>query len=80
MQRTLVVEFTKMNGAGNDFIVIDNRFFRFGAEDLARIASSYCTRRFGIGADGLLVLEESTRPPADVRMRYVNADGSIGTT
>ncbi len=79
MQRSLVVEFTKMNGAGNDFVVIDNRFFCFSVEDLARIASTQCRRRFGIGADGLLALEESERTEADVRMRYINADGSVGT-
>ncbi len=78
MNRSLVVEFTKMNGAGNDFIVIDNRFFKFTEDELARIAASYCRRHFGIGADGLLALEEGDNG-ADFRMRYRNADGSLGT-
>lgn len=79
MQRSLVVEFTKMNGAGNDFIVIDNRFFQFSVDDLSGIAVRYCPRRFGIGADGLLALDPPGSPDSDFRMRYVNADGSRGT-
>jgi diaminopimelate epimerase len=77
MQRALVVEFTKMNGAGNDFIVIDNRFYHFSDEELQKFAVRYCPRRTGIGADGLLALNASDS--ADWRMRYVNADGSFGT-
>lgn len=68
-----------MHGAGNDFIVIDNRFFYFSDAELADLARTYCPRRFGIGADGLLALA----PPQDAqhhyRMRYFNADGSVGT-
>lgn len=79
MQLPLIVEFTKMNGAGNDFIVLDNRFFRFGLPDLSHIAITYCARRFGIGADGLLALEDPSDDTCDVRMRYINADGSVGT-
>lgn len=79
MDRRLVVEFTKMNGAGNDFVVIDNRFFHFSDEELSDMARRLCRRRFGIGADGILAFS----PPQDeghhYRMRYVNADGSIGT-
>ncbi|MEQ9103878.1 MAG: diaminopimelate epimerase [Rhodothermales bacterium] len=77
MQRALVVEFTKMNGAGNDFIVIDNRFYHFSDAELQKLAVRYCPRRTGIGADGLLALNASHT--ADWRMRYVNADGSFGT-
>lgn len=68
-----------MNGAGNDFIVIDNRFYHFSDEELFDLARHLCPRRTGIGADGLLAFAR----PADVvhhyRMRYVNADGSLGT-
>lgn len=77
MQRSLVVEFTKMQGAGNDFLVLDNRFFHFSREELAAIARRYCVRRFGIGADGLLALGPSDA--ADFSMVYVNADGSPAT-
>ena len=38
MQRKLILEFTKMNGAGNDFIVIDNRFYNFSDDELADLA------------------------------------------
>ena len=75
----LPVEFTKMNGAGNDFIVIDNRPYRFSDDALSRLAQRLCSRRTGIGADGLLGLAPSTDVRYDFRMRYVNADGSFGT-
>ncbi|NNE69932.1 MAG: diaminopimelate epimerase, partial [Rhodothermales bacterium] len=76
-RRTLVVEFTKMSGAGNDFIVLDNRFYFFGVQELSRLAQTYCARRTGVGADGLLAMENSET--ADFRMRYFNADGSVGS-
>ena len=79
MARRLILEFTKMNGAGNDFIVIDNRFYHFSDRELAGIARHYCRRRFGVGADGLLALSVPTDPDHDYRMRYLNSDGSIGT-
>lgn len=79
MQRKLIVEFTKMNGAGNDFIVIDNRFFHFSLDDLAGLARQWCARRTGIGADGLLALAAPDDPSHDARMLYWNADGSRAT-
>lgn len=77
--RRLVVEFTKMSGAGNDFIVIDNRFYHFNSVELSSLALRYAPRRTGIGADGLLALESSDTEGVDFRMRYLNADGSVGT-
>ena len=74
----LVVPFTKMNGAGNDFVVLDNRFLRFSDDELAALARALCPRRTGVGADGLLALDEPDGP-ADFRMRYRNADGSLAT-
>jgi diaminopimelate epimerase len=69
---TIMLRFTKMNGAGNDFILIDNRAgdIRLDRSQIARL----CDRHRGIGADGILLLE---KPPnrADFRMRYFNADG-----
>lgn len=79
MSRRLVVEFTKMNGAGNDFVVIDNRFFHFSDEELSKMAVRLCRRRFGIGADGILAYSAPRKEGHHFRMRYVNADGSIGT-
>jgi diaminopimelate epimerase len=74
-----VLEFTKMSGAGNDFIVIDNRFYRFTAEELSGFAARFCPRRTGVGADGLLGLSVAEDEDADYRMVYYNADGSLGT-
>jgi len=79
MAQPLVVPFTKMNGAGNDFIVLDNRFLRFSEQELAGLARLYCPRRYGVGADGLLALDPADAEGADFRMRYRNADGSLAT-
>jgi diaminopimelate epimerase len=73
-QRIRRIDFTKMSGAGNDFVVIDNRA-RVITEPAA-LALSICDRRRGVGADGLLLLEESDE--ADFQMKYYNADGSYG--
>jgi diaminopimelate epimerase len=67
------VKFVKMSGAGNDFVVADNRAGGF-PNDPAEIRR-LCDRRFGVGADGLLLVEPATGS-ADFRMRYYNADGS----
>lgn len=61
--------FSKMQGAGNDFIVVEGE-----AEDWAALAPRLCARHFGIGSDGLLVALPSDR--ADVRMRMYNPDGT----
>ncbi|MCB0719811.1 MAG: diaminopimelate epimerase [Bacteroidetes bacterium] len=80
MKPELILEFTKMNGAGNDFVVIDNRFFNFTPDELSALASSLCRRRTSVGADGLLGLETRNIPESvDFRMRYYNADGSPGS-
>ena len=67
-----MLRFTKMNGAGNDFVLLDNRA---GNVDLTREQIvRVCDRHRGIGADGILLLERPTNG-ADFRMRYYNADG-----
>ncbi len=66
--------FTKMVGAGNDFCVIDNSRGSFDRKKLVALAVRMCDRKFGAGADGILVLEKSRK--ADARMRIFNADGS----
>ncbi len=66
--------FTKMNGAGNDFVVLDNR----GGQTVldAPAVARLCDRHRGVGADGVLVVESpAPGPSADFRMRYYNADG-----
>lgn len=66
--------FTKMAGGGNDFVVIDNRSGRLGeAVDLTR---RICTRALSVGADGLILVENT--PRASIRIRYLNSDGSLG--
>jgi diaminopimelate epimerase len=72
LQSSLMLRFTKMNGAGNDFILFDNRTGSI-ALDRSQIAQ-LCDRHRGIGADGILLLENPTNR-ADFRMRYFNADG-----
>ncbi len=67
-----MLRFTKMNGAGNDFVLLDNRAgeLRLTTEQIARL----CDRHRGVGADGVLILEPAANG-ADFRMRYYNADG-----
>jgi len=66
------LSFTKMNGAGNDFVMLDNRDGSLSL-DGAGIAT-LCDRHRGVGADGVLVVEKAVNG-ADFRMRYYNADG-----
>ena len=68
----MLLHFFKMNGAGNDFIVIDNRDLLI-ALDTPTI-EALCDRHRGIGADGLLAVEPAERG-ADFKFRYYNADG-----
>ncbi|WP_294593959.1 diaminopimelate epimerase [uncultured Rikenella sp.] len=71
------VRFAKYQGAGNDFILLDARH---DAPALTRPEiRALCERRFGIGADGLMTLENSATPGCDFRMRYYNADGGEST-
>ncbi|QHS54884.1 diaminopimelate epimerase [Mucilaginibacter sp. 14171R-50] len=70
------INFYKYQGAGNDFILIDNRDLSVkftGNQQVARL----CDRRFGIGADGLMLLENE--PGFDFKMVYYNADGKEGS-
>ncbi|HMK39092.1 MAG TPA: diaminopimelate epimerase [Bacteroidota bacterium] len=72
---SLSIDFTKASGAGNDFLLINNMRGDLKV-DFARLARTACDRHFGVGGDGLLVLQRSTR--ADFTMLYYNADGSSG--
>jgi diaminopimelate epimerase len=67
-----MLQFTKMNGAGNDFVLLDNRDQRLQLD--RAVIARLCDRHRGVGGDGLLVVE----PPqdgGDFRMRYYNSDG-----
>jgi diaminopimelate epimerase len=66
------IEFYKIHGAGNDFILIDNREHLFNEND-PLFVNHLCSTHTGIGADGLLLLENSAL--ADFKMRYFNSDG-----
>ncbi|MCM8769045.1 MAG: diaminopimelate epimerase [Candidatus Omnitrophica bacterium] len=66
------MEFVKLVGSGNDFVVLDNLNGKI--RDGGRLAKLMCHRKFGVGADGLLLLERSNK--ADFRMRIFNPDGS----
>lgn len=68
-----MIEFYKYQGAGNDFILIDNRQGLFRGDKIAFV-KKWCERRFGIGSDGLIFLENSDK--ADFLIDFYNPDGS----
>ncbi len=70
------VTFYKYHGAGNDFILVDNRNQNINPNNTAQI-KLLCDRHFGIGADGLMLIENSE--VADFEMLYFNADGNLGS-
>lgn len=70
------IEFSKYQGAGNDFILINDLDNSFPEKDF-KLISKLCNRRFGIGADGLILLKCSETK--DFRMVYFNSDGYEGT-
>lgn len=70
------VTFYKYQGAGNDFVIIDNRKNLINYIDKEYV-SLICNRRFGVGADGLMLL--STHINYDFEMKYYNADGNLGS-
>ena len=68
------MKFWKMQGCGNDFIIIDGRFSKRSADSYSTDAQMYCSRKFSIGADGFIVVKNSDL--CDIQMVYYNADGS----
>lgn len=72
------LDFYKYHGAGNDFIMIDNRSLKlplFAPE----IYNAWCDRRMGVGADGVILLNEHSDQEVDFEMLYINANGEEGS-
>ena len=71
------MRFWKMNGAGNDFIILNNLEEHLPLEALPKIARTLCERRLSIGADGLMVVDAPAQG-GDFKMLFFNSDGSVG--
>jgi diaminopimelate epimerase len=69
------IEFYKMSGSGNDFIIIDNMDLSLNVGDLPSFARNVCQRKISVGADGLLLIEPSKL--ADFKWQFFNSDGSM---
>jgi diaminopimelate epimerase len=74
MEARALIEFFKMSGSGNDFIIIDNRDGSLAVGDIVEFVKILCERKGSVGADGLIIIENSSQ--VDFRWRFFNADGS----
>ncbi len=68
------MQFYKMSGSGNDFIIADNRDGQIAKDDMPSLAKALCSRKISVGADGLILVENSDN--ADFKWQFYNADGS----
>lgn len=71
------MRFTKMNGAGNDFILVENLHGELTQQHLSKLARTLCDRRMSIGADGLMAIVPA-KADADFGMLFFNCDGTLG--
>ncbi len=71
----MIIPFYKYQGAGNDFVLIDQREKKYLTHKDTKLIEHLCNRKFGIGADGLMFLEKSDKYNAEFEMIYFNADG-----
>ena len=71
------MKFWKMNGAGNDFIILNNLEEHLSPDRLPQIARTLCERHLSLGADGLMVVD-APRKGGDYQMLFFNSDGSVG--
>lgn len=69
------IAFEKMSGTGNDFVIIDNRELLVPQSEQAEFARKVCRRMFSVGADGLILIENSVE--ADFSWQFYNSDGSV---
>ncbi|NKI32580.1 diaminopimelate epimerase [Croceivirga thetidis] len=76
MKRTFPLQFYKYQGTGNDFIMLDNRQ-QFFPKQNTKLVAKLCDRKFGVGADGLILLENDNM--SDFKMVYYNSDGNEST-
>ena len=68
-----MVHFSKYQGAGNDFIFVENTD---KIKDMIGLAKKWCNRKFGIGADGLIAVKKAQKEAIDFDMQYYNPDGT----
>ena len=74
-KKNKMIEFYKMSGSGNDFIIIDNRDLSLNVGDLPAFARRVCERKISVGADGLFLIEPSKT--VDFKWQFFNSDGSV---
>lgn len=70
------IPFTKMEGTGNDFVVLDNRSLQLSEDEIKQLAPLICDRNFGVGSDGILALSAPQIDSVDYTMIFRNPDGS----
>ena len=74
MKEYMAVQFTKMSGSGNDFIIIDNRVPVMDNSKKVDFVKRVCDRKMSVGADGVIFVENSDK--ADIKWDFYNEDGS----